>query len=164
MNFIPNKKSLLANVGDDLHCLTADTLLDCRRYVYDSSTGIQIHGSYPAGTLKVTGGMRRADDGTCLYYAYFYDVMGNVVKTVSSDIRGEQEIMETDWLFTGQPLVVRRSRTGHPETYTYTYDVTATVYSVWTTRQAQTPTAEDLSSGTAQGRLQSMLTTPTAIW
>ena len=88
MNFIPNKKSLLANVGDDLHCLTAGTLLDYRRYVYDTSTGIQTHGSYPAGTLEVTGEMRRADDGTCLYYAYFYDVMGNVVKTVSSDIRG----------------------------------------------------------------------------
>ena len=75
---------------------------------------------------KLTGEMRRADDGTCLYYAYFYDVMGNVVKTVSSDIRGEQEITETDWSFTGQPLTVRRTHLGNhdlDETYTYTYDV-----------------------------------------
>ena len=72
---------------------------------------------------------RYTTDGTStpLYTAYYYDVKGQVTKTVQSNLLNGYEVTTTGYTFTGQPQTVTHTHTASgkssvTETYTYTYD------------------------------------------
>ena len=64
---------------------------------------------------------------TRLYTAYYYDVKGQVTKTVQSNLLNGYEVTTTSYTFTGQPQTVPHTHSASgkssvTEVYTYTYD------------------------------------------
>ena len=64
---------------------------------------------------------------TRLYTAYYYDVKGQVTKTVQSNLLNGYEVTTTGYTFTGQPQTVTHTHSASgkssvTEVYTYTYD------------------------------------------
>lgn len=64
---------------------------------------------------------------TKLYTAYYYDIMGRVVKTVRSNLSGGYDVTETAYTFTGHPQTVTHTHTAsgkttRTEAYAYSYD------------------------------------------
>ena len=64
---------------------------------------------------------------TKLYTAYYYDVKGQVTKTVQSNLQGGYDVTTTSYTFTGQPQTGTHTHTASGKTtltevYTYTYD------------------------------------------
>jgi len=62
-----------------------------------------------------------------IYTAYYYDVKGRVIKSVSNNLLGGYDVTTTTYTFSGKPNIVTHEhtangKTARTEVYTYTYD------------------------------------------
>ena len=101
-------------------------------YDFRSQTGFN-NSNFPADNTGYGKGYLTGSEVTVpgtttkLYTAYYYDVKGQVTKTVQSNLQGGYDVTTTSYTFTGQPQTVTHTHTASGKTtltevYTYTYD------------------------------------------
>ena len=101
-------------------------------YNFRSQTGFN-NSNFPADNTGYGKGYLTGSEitvpgtSTKLYRAYYYDVKGQVTKTVQSNLLNGYEVTTTSYTFTGQPQTVTHTHSASgkssvTEVYTYTYD------------------------------------------
>lgn len=101
-------------------------------YDFRSLVGFTNVTYFPVPTIiakgYLTGSINTVlENGMKLYSANYYDIKGQITKSVSSNHMGGYETTNTTYTFTGKPLTVQHIHTAsgkntQTETYTYTYD------------------------------------------